>query len=429
MVSKSNVEDSKKGRSIAKFGDDPLTVMAKQVGLDPSKLKKILKATIIRPIKADEANKIEAREATDEELTVFLMVANKYHLNPILKEIYAFPDKKSGAIIPIVSTDGWNNLMLSNPKYKTHKYNYSEKLVTHAGARPCPEWIECIIYRVVTKPILDHEGKAMKDGNGKVSVYREESEVAVREYLDECYRSFKTPGPWQTHTKRMLRHKVKIQAAREALGFSDIYDRDEAERIVEAKESDLAAEVGYKAGVFMPEEKAAIGSGEVVSEQQEEDSHTEGELQPPPIEDDDDRDPSEDKAIPVNAELVSGTGYAPNPDVRKGQLDSILTDEEKKAASINDLKNRVAGMGKTAVNDSKTQAAGAGKTPANAKIGGKANEFFLLLKADLGSNMPMVKEQLIRYTGKESFYELSEAEAQTAYDMYMIHGPKDNPEK
>jgi hypothetical protein len=106
MTGKANVEDPKKAvKSIVKFGDDPLTVMAKQVGLKPAELKKILKATIIRPIKADEASGTAAREATDEELTVFLMVANKYHLDPLLKEIYAYPDKKSSAIVPIVSTD------------------------------------------------------------------------------------------------------------------------------------------------------------------------------------------------------------------------------------------------------------------------------------------------------------------------------------
>ena len=41
-------------------------------------------------------------------------------------------------------------------------------------------------------------------------------------------------GPWQTHTKRFLRHKAMIQCARLAFGYGGIYDQDEAERIVEA---------------------------------------------------------------------------------------------------------------------------------------------------------------------------------------------------
>ena len=42
-------------------------------------------------------------------------------------------------------------------------------------------------------------------------------------------------GPWQTHTKRMLRHKSLIQCSRIAFGFTGIYDQDEAERIIEGQ--------------------------------------------------------------------------------------------------------------------------------------------------------------------------------------------------
>ena len=42
-------------------------------------------------------------------------------------------------------------------------------------------------------------------------------------------------GPWQSHTKRMLRHKSLIQCSRIAFGFTGIYDQDEAERIIEGQ--------------------------------------------------------------------------------------------------------------------------------------------------------------------------------------------------
>ncbi len=42
-------------------------------------------------------------------------------------------------------------------------------------------------------------------------------------------------GPWQTHTKRMLRHKALIQCSRIAFGFVGIYDEDEAQRIIEGQ--------------------------------------------------------------------------------------------------------------------------------------------------------------------------------------------------
>jgi hypothetical protein len=52
----------------------------------------------------------------------------------------------------------------------------------------------------------------------------------VTEYLSECKRGVK---PWQSHPKRMLRHKAMIQCARLAFGYVGIFDQDEAERIAE----------------------------------------------------------------------------------------------------------------------------------------------------------------------------------------------------
>ena len=65
----------------------------------------------------------------------------------------------------------------------------------------------------------------------------------MREYFDEVYREpfynkdkgYWTAGPWQSHTKRMLRHKALIQGARIAFGFAGIYDEDEAHRIIEGE--------------------------------------------------------------------------------------------------------------------------------------------------------------------------------------------------
>jgi hypothetical protein len=69
--------------------------------------------------------------------------------------------------------------------------------------------------------------------------------IAIREYLDEVYRepfagnkdgrNYTVNGPWQTHTKRFLRHKTMIQASRLVFGFVGIFDQDEAERILEGQ--------------------------------------------------------------------------------------------------------------------------------------------------------------------------------------------------
>jgi hypothetical protein len=86
-------------------------------------------------------------------------------------------------------------------------------------------------------------------------IYRRDRKfpIVIREYLDEVYvpprtgtnnntgSSYEVTGPWQTHTKRMLRHKCMIQGFRVAFGFAGIYDEDEAGRILDATKT----ETGY----------------------------------------------------------------------------------------------------------------------------------------------------------------------------------------
>lgn len=155
-------------------------------------------------------------EVTDAQMAALLLVANQYGLSPWTKEIYAFPDKNNG-IVPVVGVDGWSRIINSHPQFDGIEFHHADEFVTMPGAKPSPEWIECHIHR--------------KDRSRP---------VVVREYLDEVYRApFKgkygdVTGPWQTHTKRFLRHKAMIQCARLAFGYGGIYDQDEAERIVEA---------------------------------------------------------------------------------------------------------------------------------------------------------------------------------------------------
>jgi phage recombination protein Bet len=156
-------------------------------------------------------------EVTDAQLSALLVVANQYGLNPWTKEIYAFPDKKNG-IVPVVGVDGWSRIINENPQFDGMEFRQAEKMIRMPSARiDAPEWMECVMYR--------------KDRSRP---------VVIREYLDEVYREpfkgrdgYQVDGPWQSHTKRFLRHKTMIQCARLAFGFVGIYDEDEAERITE----------------------------------------------------------------------------------------------------------------------------------------------------------------------------------------------------
>lgn len=185
--------------------------MAQRFGVDETKLLSTLKNT---------AFKVKNGEATNEQMMALMVVADQHGLNPFTKEIYAFPDKQNG-IVPVVGVDGWSRIINSHPDFDGMEFTASENIVEMDGAKPCPEWIECSIYR---------------KGRSKP--------ITVREYLDECYRPPFNGynGPWQTHTKRFLRHKTMIQCARIAFGFAGIYDPDEAERINESQDAETRVE-------------------------------------------------------------------------------------------------------------------------------------------------------------------------------------------
>lgn len=135
-------------------------------------------------------------QVSDAQMTALLIIANQYSLNPWTKEVYAFPDKNNG-IIPVVGVDGWSRIINSHPEFDGMKFEQDAESCT------------CIMFR--------------KDRTHPVE---------VTEYMEECRRG---AGPWQSHPRRMLRHKAMIQCARLAFGFGGIYDQDEAERIAEAE--------------------------------------------------------------------------------------------------------------------------------------------------------------------------------------------------
>lgn len=188
-----------------------LTKFADRYAVDANKMFETLKATAFK--------QRDGSAPSNEQMMALLVVADQYKLNPFTREIYAFPDKQNG-IVPVVGVDGWSRIINSHPQFDGMEFRYSDEMTTPSGAvAPCHEWVECVMYR--------------KDRSRP---------VVVREYLDEVYRApFKDgmKGPWQTHTKRFLRHKAMIQCGRIAFGFVGIFDQDEADRIAEQTERDM----------------------------------------------------------------------------------------------------------------------------------------------------------------------------------------------
>ncbi len=139
------------------------------------------------------------QEASDSELAAYLIVANRYRLDPLTRQIHAFWDANRG-IVPIVGIDGWAAIVNREPQFDG--VDFEERC--DADGRIVS--VRCTIYR----RDLHHP-------------------ISITEYLRECYRN--TP-PWNQMPARMLRHKAFIQAARLAFSISGIYDEDEARDIV-----------------------------------------------------------------------------------------------------------------------------------------------------------------------------------------------------
>lgn len=166
--------------------------MSERYGMEPGAFEATVRATCMPPDK-------NGRVPSKEEFAAFLLVAKEYSLNPITKEIYAFSGK-GGGIVPIVSIDGWANLINSHGQLDGMTFDMDH----------------------------DEEGTLL---SCTCTIYRKDRShpIVVTEYLSECIRA---TDPWKMK-HRMLRHKSLIQCARYAFGFAGIYDEDEGERIVE----------------------------------------------------------------------------------------------------------------------------------------------------------------------------------------------------
>jgi phage recombination protein Bet len=189
-----------------------LQIMAENLNVDPGKLYETLKATVFQ-------------KATEEELLALVVVSNHYGLNPLLKEIYAFPSKVGG-IAPIVSIDGWINMMNRQDKFDGIEFSFGEN---DDGGKPT-SCTATIYVKGRSKPVV------------------------VTEFYDECY--VESSQPWKKMPRRMLRHKALMQAARVAFGFSGIYDEDE---VKEAIDVSAVVSVAQSAPRFLkpPEHKLA----------------------------------------------------------------------------------------------------------------------------------------------------------------------------
>jgi phage recombination protein Bet len=170
-----------------------IAVMAQRLNIDEKDLGDIVRKTIMPDSKRVTVS--------NEQFVSFMAVANEYKLNPLVKEIYAFP-AKGGGIQPVVSIDGWIKIITSHPDFDGMEHDYEI-----ADNGDCIS-VTCRIFR---------KSQARP--------------ISATEYLAECLMP---TDVWRKYPRRMLRHKSTIQAGRYSFGISGIIDPDEADRYAKA---------------------------------------------------------------------------------------------------------------------------------------------------------------------------------------------------
>ena len=184
-----------------------LESMAERLNVEPAKLFDTLKSTVFKG-------------ASNEEMLALVVVANEYGLNPLLKEMYAFP-AKGGGIVPLVAIDGWTKIVNRQPAFDGVKFHWDFDAETNKPlACTCTMWV-----------------KGRREP------------VEVTEFLDECSRATE---PWTKMPRRMLRHKAFIQAARLAFGLSGLVDEDEAPDVQVMRSRPIRADVDEPKALVAP---------------------------------------------------------------------------------------------------------------------------------------------------------------------------------
>lgn len=159
---------------------------ADKYGIDQAKVFNLLKDTCLK----------SKDPVSDAEVAAFMVVCNKYELDPFLKEIFGFISK--GKMQYVVSVDGWSTLLNRQPNM--NGVEFEEHFKGDAVSA-----ITCKIHR--------------KDRS---------LPTVITEYFSECKGSTDTWSKWPI---RMLRHKALIQCARLAFGLAGVMDEDEAQRM------------------------------------------------------------------------------------------------------------------------------------------------------------------------------------------------------
>jgi len=167
--------------------------LATEFGLNSKQVINVLRTSIIKVPK-------DSPEPTAAELLVVMSVMQQLHLNPMMKQLHAWRDKR-GDMAVMVGYDGWVKFAKDNPTYRKVSFKYGPRVSSPDGkGKEAYEWVQATVHD---------------------SVF-EEMEMPPT-YLTEWYQpSGQYPGPWQKQTSHKICLIAFRQAIRTAYGISGV---------------------------------------------------------------------------------------------------------------------------------------------------------------------------------------------------------------
>lgn len=169
--------------------------MAEKYGTDKGRFYNIVKATC------------RMDKSTNEQFEAFLMTAEKYDLNPIMKQMWAYPDR-NGGIMTMVAADGWINIVNNRPEFD----GYETSVVLDEKGYPVSA--TCTMWR--------------KDRTRPTT-----KTVYIKEWIKE------SSPVWKQMPIHFIEMRAYIQCARMCFNISGIYDGDVTPAIEGVKFADV----------------------------------------------------------------------------------------------------------------------------------------------------------------------------------------------
>lgn len=195
---------------------DKISIAAERFRQMPKQTLELIKNTV-------------AQDATEEELALFLYMASRYGLDPLLREIYfaKIPKRKGGKPEPtyIVSRDGYLKVAMKNPEYQgLNSFVVREGDVFEIDAERGK-----VIHRFGTKrgKILGAWAIAYRKGYTPCVAF-----VDFKEY--ENHRS----SAWQKYPSAMIQKVAEVFVLRRQFNISGIYIREELDRSIELQNNE-----------------------------------------------------------------------------------------------------------------------------------------------------------------------------------------------